>query len=61
METSESDVSSDEEHDDDQFSDGIHYKNVCDAIHQYFMDGRHCDVTLAAGLDEKRYNKIDNI
>lgn len=33
---------------------GEHHNVVLSAINTYFINGKHCDVTLEAGIDNKR-------
>lgn len=53
MDTSERDVSSDEDGEYDFFV-SLANKAVLPAIHKFFIDSKHCDVTLEAGIDKKQ-------
>lgn len=50
METTEEDIYSDEEYDNEELTAHIFYKNypnkVLETIHKYFTSGQHCDADM---------------
>lgn len=69
MDTSDDDVTIDEEYDVNQLNDdgrpqwtanNTFHKKVCDTIHTFAIEDKHCDITLEAGVDQKRYVSMEN-
>lgn len=55
METSESDVSFDEEYEELKVFNEKKHNAVLATIHKYCIDDKYCDVTLETIIDKKRY------